>query len=498
MNQNRKLLVFTVFIMLFVFGLSLLTGNRLFYSRNFVYGETNVTNALGDTPINPEDDNHFKYFPMLQKAYYILKKEYVVKNRVTAKNLIYGAIKGMLNSLDDPYTSFMDPEMTKEFYVDMNAKFGGVGIYIDIRDGWLTVVSPIEDTPAFRAGLKPNDNIVEIEGVSTRNITTDEAVSKLRGKPGTGVTITINRKGIEEPFKVTLVREEINIKTVKSELIQQGQEKYAYIKITQFSLPTADELETHIKKQLENKPQGIIIDLRNNPGGSLSVVVNCVDQFLDKGLIVYTRGRMSENNSDYFANKNKTIVPNEIPLVVLINQGSASASEIFAGAIQDTHRGILVGMKSFGKGSVQKTFSFPEDGSLIKYTVAKYFTPAGRVIDQVGLSPDLEEKNWYEKISEQEQNTLLKIQQTNFVSDFIKQNPKPADQDILNFKKQLEARDMGVSLSSLRWLIYLKQHESDVPSLYDLNFDDQLKKSLEVMRNYSEYTKPIKYYEDTK
>ncbi len=498
MNQNRKLLVFVVFILLFVFGLSLLTGNRLFYSRNFIYGDTNVTNALGDSPVNPDDENHFKYFPMLQKAYFILKKEYVLKSKVTSKNLIYGAIKGMLNSLNDPYTSFMDPDATKDFYIDMNAKFGGVGIYIDLRDGWLTVVSPIEDTPAFKAGIKPNDKIVEIEGVSTRNISSDEAVSKLRGKPGSVVNIKISRKGIDEPFSVSLVREEINIKTVKSDIIEDNNHEYGYIKITQFSLPTADELQTQIQKILEKKPEGLIIDLRNNPGGSLSVVVNCVDQFLDQGLIVYTRGRLSENNSDYFASKNKTIVPASMPVVVLINQGSASASEIFAGAMQDTHRGVLIGMKSFGKGSVQKTFAFPEDGSLIKYTVAKYFTPAGRLIDQIGLQPDLEEKNWYEKISEQEQNTLLKIQQTNFIKEFLSSNPRPQDSDVQVFRKSLESKGFAVTMPSIKWLIYLKQHESDIPGLFDLTFDDQLKKSLDVMSKYSDYSKAIKYYEDTK
>ncbi len=211
-----------------------------------------------------------------------------------------------MGAVEDPYTTFMEPHVTQEFFIDMNAKFGGLGIHIDVRDGWLTVIAPIEDTPAWRAGLKPNDKIIEIEGKSTVGMSTVEAVAILRGDPGTKVTITIQREGIEEPFKVTLVREEINLKTVKSEIIPFQGKKYAYIKIIEFSAPTSTELKENITKMLAENPDGFIIDLRNNPGGLLSVVVDCVDMFLDKGLIVYTRGREAENNSDFFAKTRDT------------------------------------------------------------------------------------------------------------------------------------------------------------------------------------------------
>lgn len=495
MDANRKKYMLIVFVALFVFGLTLITVNKFFFSGNALHSSTNSTNA--EKPIDPEDENYFKYSRMFSEAYHILKREFYNKRKVTAKNLFYGAIKGMLNNLDDPYSTFMDPRITEEFQVDMNAQFGGLGIRIDIRDKWLTVISPIEDTPAWRVGLKPNDKIIEIEGKSTRGITVMEAVTKLRGKPGTKVEITISRQGID-PFPVVITRAIIKLKTIKSDTISYKNKKYGYIKIIEFSMPTADDFKKHLKNILKKNPDGILIDLRNNPGGLLSVVVNCADNFLDEGLVVYTRGRMAENNSDYYADKRNTIVPKDMPLVVLINQGSASASEIFAGAIKDTHRGVIVGMKSFGKGSVQKTFVFQEDGSLVKYTVAKYFTPSGFVIDHVGLQPDIEEKIWYEKLSDNERNDLIKIQTTNFIAKFVKKNRQPGTTAIKTFHNNLTTMGYDVTLKSTKWLVQNKLNENKLPKLFDIENDEQLSKALDVVKNYEDYKKPLKYYNDAK
>ncbi len=495
MNNNRRFYIFVIFIIMFLFGVTLITANKFFRISNPIYAATNTTNQQ---VITADDENYFKYFRMFRQAYDILKKEFYNRNNVTARNLLYGAIQGMMSAVKDPYTTFMEPDVTQEFFIDMNAKFGGLGIHIDIRDGWLTVISPIEDTPAWRAGLKPNDKIIEIEGKTTAGMSVMEAVSILRGDPGTKVTITIQRQGIDEPFKVTLVREEINLKTVKSEIITNQNKRYAYIKIIEFSAPTSQEFEDNIKKMLAEKPDGIIVDLRNNPGGLLSVVVECVDLFLDKGLIVYTRGRQTENNSDFFAKPGNTLVPQDMPMVVLVNQGSASASEIFAGAMKDTHRAVLVGMKTFGKGSVQKTFTFPEDGSMIKYTVAQYFTPAGILIDQIGLTPDVEQKIWFENLSDAEQTAMVKVQGTNFISQFLSAHPNYTDEDIRQFRRDLGTMGYSMDTLSLQWLIQQKQHESQMPVLYDLAFDEQLRKALDVMGNYSRYRRDLVTYESAR
>lgn len=495
MNNNRRFYIFIVFIILFLFGVTLITTNKFFLANNSIFAATNATNQQ---VITADDENYFKYFRMFRQAYDILKKEFYNRNNVTARKLLYGAIQGMMGAVEDPYTTFMEPQVTQEFFIDMNAKFGGLGIHIDIRDGWLTVIAPIEDTPAWRAGLKPNDKIIEIEGNSTVGMSTVEAVSILRGDPGTKVTITIQREGIEEPFKVTLVREEINLKTVKSEIINYQNKKYAYIKIIEFSAPTSDELKENIQKMMAENPDGVIVDLRNNPGGLLSVVVDCVNMFLDKGLIVYTRGREAENNSDFFADTRHTIVPLTMPMVVLVNQGSASASEIFAGAMKDTHRAVLVGMKTFGKGSVQKTFTFPEDGSMIKYTVAQYFTPAGILIDRIGLNPDIEQKIWFENLGEQEQTAMVKVQNTNFISQFLAAHPNYTEEDLKAFRRDLGTMGYSMDFLSLEWLVQQKKTEYELPALYDLRFDEQLQKALDVIANYNRYRRELVSYDQAR
>ena len=497
MNKSRKFTVLIVFLCGFLFGVTLITVSKYFFMGNRLFADTNSTNNL-EGYINPEDENYFKYFPMFKEAYNILKREFYDKNETTAKKLIYGAIKGMMENMNDPYTTFMDPAVSKEFNIDMTGSFGGLGIQIDIRDSWLTVISPMEDTPAWRAGIKPGDKIIEIEGKSTKGITTKQAVDKMRGKPGTKVTITIAREGFSEPLKFTIKREEIKLKTVKSDIIDYHKKKFAFIKLMEFSMPTADELKTKLVSVMDKKPEGIIIDLRNNPGGLLNVVADCVNYFQEEGLIVYTRGRLPENNSDFTAFREKAFVPRDIPLVVMINQGSASASEIFAGAIRDTGRGVLVGMKSFGKGSVQKTFTFPDDGSLIKYTVAKYFTPSGENIDKVGIQPNIEEKMWYESLNDDEKTAIVKVQTTNFVKEFLTKNAAYDEKKLEEFRKTLSDQGYRMGIKSLQWLVKMKKDENAMPVSYDIEFDNQLVKALDVAENYDKYKKPYKVFKEAK
>lgn len=490
MANNRKFYFLVVFITIFVFGVTLLTTNR-FFITNSLFGSTNSTDE-----IDPDEDNYFKFFPMFRQAYNLLKAEFYTEDKVTAKNLIYGAISGMLDATGDDYTTFMEPEITAEFFIDMNASFGGLGIHIDVRDDWLTVVSPIEDTPAWKAGLKANDKIIEIEGETTVGITTLEAVAILRGEPGTSVTVTILREGLE-PFEVTMIREEINLKTVKSEVVEYDGDKIGYIKITEFSMPTYEELVENLDEVLAEDPDGLVIDLRNNPGGLLNVVVDCVDAFIDKGLIVYTRGRDDDNNVEYYATTRKTTVPKDLPIVVMVNQGSASASEIFAGAMQDTHRGVLVGMTTFGKGSVQKTYTFDSDGSMIKYTVALYYTPAGQVINQVGLTPDVEQAIWYEDLEDEEQVDMIVVQNSNFIELFLADRPDFKDGDsIATLQKQLKNYGYEISDLSLEWMVYNKHHITELPELVVLEFDDQLERGLQIFDEYDNYSQTVEYFEE--
>ena len=299
-------------------------------------------------------------------------------------NLVQGAIKGMLQTLD-PHSSYLTPDMLKQVEVETKGVFGGLGIEIGIKDGILTVIAPIDDTPAFRAGLKAGDKIVKIENESTRDMTVTDAVKKLRGEPGTKVTIWIMRDGLGEPRDYTITRDIIKIKSVKSKAMGDG---IAYVKLIQFQQDSSAELEKALEAARKEKDgiRGLVLDLRNNPGGLLDQAVKVADEFIESGLIVYTDGRIESQKYKYFARKEGTWTG--FPIVVLVNAGSASASEIVAGALQDHGRAILLGTKSFGKGSVQTILPL-EDGSALRLTTARYFTPNGRSIQAKGIEPDI-------------------------------------------------------------------------------------------------------------
>jgi carboxyl-terminal processing protease len=301
------------------------------------------------------------------------------------KKLIYGAIKGMTNSLD-PHSSFMAPEEFKELQIETKGSFSGIGIEITMKDNLLIVVSPIEGTPAYRAGLQAGDRIVKIDGQSTKNMNLIDAVRKIRGAKGSSVNLTIIRENAEKPKTVSLVREIIPIRSVRVRYVDD----IGYIRITNFQDKTDHDLkQAFTDLSTKCKPlRGIILDLRNDPGGLLDQAVKVSDEFLSSGLIVYTEGRNKAQTMRFYANENNSSLERSIPLVVLINEGSASASEIVAGAMQDRKRGFLIGTKSFGKGSVQTIIPL-EDGSALRLTTAHYYTPSGRVINEKGITPDI-------------------------------------------------------------------------------------------------------------
>jgi carboxyl-terminal processing protease len=320
-------------------------------------------------------------FPQLEKftdCLSIIEKSYV--EEVPPEQLIEGAIKGMVSELD-PHSSYLTKEGYREMQISTTGSFGGLGIEIGMRDDTLTVVSPIEGTPAFHAGVLPGDRIVKIDGKSTVDMSLEDAVKLLRGPKGTKVTITILRNSQEKPMDMTITRAMIHIESVKAQMLEPG---FGYIRVRSFQVDTADDIRGALEEMGPLK--GLVLDLRYNPGGLLDQAVSVSDIFLSEGLIVYTDGRRPEEKTEYRARQEGTF--DGFPMIILINGGSASAAEIVSGALQDNRRAIVVGVKSFGKASVQSIRPL-SDGSALKLTVARYYTPLGRSIQATGIEPDI-------------------------------------------------------------------------------------------------------------
>jgi carboxyl-terminal processing protease len=312
---------------------------------------------------------------------FLIQNNYVEK--VELKDLIQGAIKGMLQTLD-PYSSYMTPEQYSEMKVDTRGSFEGLGIEITVKDYQLTVVAPIEGTPAEKAGILPGDRIIKIDDQPTKDMTLHDAVSKMRGLRGTTVRLTVLRGDSHTPKEYVLTREVIKVRSVRAKELEDN---IQYIRLTSFQERTAEDLQKALEVAYEHKMAGLVLDLRNNPGGLLDQAIQVADQFLEKGkLVVYTQGR-SEEKHDYFARSGQKN-NGRFPMVVLINGGSASASEIVAGALQDWKRAAILGTPSFGKASVQTIIEL-EDHSALRLTTAKYFTPLGKAIQGKGITPDI-------------------------------------------------------------------------------------------------------------
>lgn len=347
---------------------NLVVGARL-YSQEVKGGDT---------------DSAYEKMALFTKVLEQIRAHYVDEEKTSYKDLIYGALRGLLQSLD-PHSQFLDPEMYVDMKDDTAGEFGGLGIVISVKDGVLTVVAPMEDTPGFRAGLLSGDKIIEIDGQSTDGLDLSEAVKKLRGEPGTTVTIKILRPKTQEVKEMELTRARINVPSIKdAKILEDG---IGYLRLIQFNEPTADDLQKALEKLIDEGLRALIIDLRNNPGGLLTSATEVSEKFLKRGtVIVSTQGR-SEKPQQVFRSKGR-IHYADFPMVLLVNGGSASASEIVAGALQDQNRAIVVGEKTFGKGSVQSVLPL-DDGSAIRLTTAKYYTPNKRVIHEKGIEPDI-------------------------------------------------------------------------------------------------------------
>ena len=405
------------------------------------------------------------------KAYQSIQNQYV--EEVEPNILIEGAIKGMIESLNDPHSQWMSPKSYQEMEIEKEGEFGGLGIKITMKDRLLVIVSPIEGTPASRAGLQPDDVILRIDGSSTTGITLNEAVSRLRGKPGTQVNITIQREGEKEPFQITLVRDVIQVPNLKKSLLP---DEIGYIRIIGFTNEnTANDLKTALINLKKEKIKGLILDLRNNPGGLLSQAIAVANQFLSSGIIVSTQGREPESAHIYQAHSKGEGL--KIPLIVLINEYSASASEIVAGALKDQKRALLTGTKTFGKGSVQSIIPLDNDGAMA-ITTAKYYTPSGVSIEGKGIEPDLKVDKF--KLTVEEKKVVGKITESPSFTQFLQQFPHWEEQNLEPLLKQLEEKELVVDQELLKMI--LRQEDKNEENDY-LN-DSQLLQALSLFKSW--------------
>ncbi len=371
--------------------------------------------AISGIDKNKKDDL-FRQVELFSDSLAIVESDYA--DEVDSKKMIYGAISGMVASLD-PHSQFMDPETYNELKSETEGRFGGLGIEITVKDGLLTVITPIEDTPAWKAGVKAGDRIVKIDGELTKDITLTEAVKKMRGAPGQPVNLTILRESEKKILEFKIVRDIIKIKDIKdTRILEDG---IGYIRLVEFRENTPADLAVALGNLQKQGANALILDLRNNPGGLLESAVSVTENFVEDGKkIVYTQGRKKEQNLEFVSQNKK---PNlSLPMVVLINDGSASGSEIVAGALQDYKRAIIVGIKPFGKGSVQTVIPL-SDGSALRLTTSKYFTPSGKMIHGNGVVPDILVEEG--KIELAEKEDLFDIKDAKDKTDAVKQDKAP-------------------------------------------------------------------------
>jgi carboxyl-terminal processing protease len=404
-----------------------------------------------DSKVSARDKNIYKEIKTFSEVLDMVQKNYV--DEVDSSVLIQGAINGMIKTLD-PHSAFMTPETYKELEVETQGRFGGIGIEITILKDVLTVVSPIEDTPAFKAGVKSGDSIIKIDGKSTKDITIMEAVKKLRGPKDSKVTITIMRENMTSPKDIVLTRAVIQIKSVKAKTFD---DHIGYIRIASFHERTSADLRKALVEvsAKANPMTGLVLDLRNDPGGLLNQAIEVSDMFLKSGIIVSTRGRTKSMETKTMARDNgdKDVT---IPMVVLVNEGTASAAEIVAGALQDNGRAIVVGTQTFGKASVQTVIPL-EDGSALKLTTARYYTPSGRSIQAEGIKPDIMVKLL--KPSEEPENHL----EERLREKDLKGHIKPAKEDGTQLE---ENKAEGLKETS------------------DLTKDNQLKTAIDILKSW--------------
>jgi carboxyl-terminal processing protease len=419
-----------------------------------------------------------KYTSIIQNVFDFIQRHYV--EEVDPKVIFEGAMSGMFNALEDPYSSFLPESEMSDLNDTTQGSFGGVGLYIskplaersDGKPAYVEVASPIEDTPGWRAGINPGDLILEINGESTDKLSMDEVLARLRGKPGVDVNLLI-RRGEKLEFPVTLTRAIIEVPTTKHAMIGDT----GYLKLITFTPMTADRAREAITDFQSKNYKSLIVDLRNNYGGLLNSAVDISSLFLEGGVVVSTKSRIPSENHVFNARRS-TMVAADIPIVVLINKGSASASEIVAGALKDRGRAYLVGEKSYGKGSVQQVY--PLDTAGFKITTARYYTPSDVNIDKIGIPPDREVK--FPEFTDADAEKLNSLINANKIPSFVKDNPKANADQFDAFAASLE-KEFKLDISLLKRLIRNEQNRTHVAPVYDLEYDVQLQEAMGILKS---------------
>ncbi len=449
------------------------------------FAESSVEN---DTKITS-----FQYVKKLNSVFDFVQQNYV--DEIDPRILYEGALKGMLDAIGDPYTLYLDPDYMRDLSDTTSGSFGGVGLSISkatestpAKPAYVEVASPIEDTPGAKAGIQAGDMITAIDGLPTPSMTMNEVLSHLRGEVGTPVTVTILR-GTNMKFDVTLVRALIEVPTVKYGMIEGT--KIGYARLIQFTPDTATRLQDALDSFEKNDYKGLIIDLRDNPGGLITSAVDVADKFIDNGPIVSTKSRLLFENTQFTANKEKTTAKQGMPIVVLINRGAASASEIVSGALKDYHLAYLVGERTYGKGSVQQVIPLSNtDG--IKITMARYYTPSDMNIDKIGIPPDLEIKNLKE-FTEDEEKLYVDLIKSEIINKAAESKPNMTEADIA-LEAAAIAKKYPLNERLIRRLIRIQVQKTQPSVLYDLDYDLQLNEALKVIqsKDYSTMLKNTK------
>ncbi len=396
--------------------MKVVTRNLLLLLVGVVLGVTLIQggNVLADREENSANGIPLGELRVFTEVFSRLKKDYVVP--VDDKVLLESAIRGMLSGLD-PHSTYLNRDAYKELRIGTTGEFGGLGIEVGMEDGFVKVVSPIDDTPAQRAGVLPGDLIIRLNDTPVKGMTLNEAVKVMRGKPGTDITLTIVREGEQKPLQITITRDIIRVRSVKSRILDEG---FGYVRVSHFQSNTngfVREAVSKLREESSGKLKGLVLDLRNNPGGVLNAAVEISDAFLTKGLIVYTEGRVADSKLRFNANPDDIL--KGAPMVVLVNGGSASASEIVAGALQDHRRAVIMGEKTFGKGSVQTIVPMTNQ-TAVKFTTARYYTPSGRSIQAEGIVPDIALDNV--KISAGEDPALTRVKESDLAKHLENEN----------------------------------------------------------------------------
>jgi len=430
----------------------------------------------------------YQYMKKLNSVFDYVEQNYV--DELDPKILYEGAIKGMLDAIGDPYTLYLDPDYMRDLNDTTEGSFGGVGLSISKalestpeKPAYVEVASPIEDTPGARAGIQAGDYLTAIDGMPTPEMTMNEVLSKLRGKIGEPVTVSV-RRGANMNFDVTLIRALIEVPTVKYGMIG----KTGYVRLIQFTPETPHRVQEALDSFEKNGYQSLIIDLRDNPGGLITSVSEIADKFIDEGPIVSTKSRLVFENQVFNSSKSKTIPSTKNkPIVVLINRGSASASEILSGALKDNHLALLVGERTYGKGSVQQVIPLSDvDG--MKITMARYYTPSDTNIDKIGIPPDIEVK--YPELSKEAEAAYVEMVKANVIEDYVSKHSKMTEKDIASYAATL-SETYPLEQRLLRRLIRNQVNKLEPAALYDLDYDLQLGKALELIER-SDFNSMVK------